>query len=90
MAAAALEAAIHQLLQQSVQEGLLDDQFLQLIQLQVCNLSVSSSLGALAGLQYPPIQPPALPAWRAPTPGHRMCASHPAPRLPHAAEPNIS
>lgn len=35
MAAAALEATIQQLLQQSVQEGLLDDQFLQLMQLQV-------------------------------------------------------
>ncbi len=35
MAAAAVEAAIQQLLAQSVEEGLLDDQFLQLIQLQV-------------------------------------------------------
>ncbi|EFN53253.1 hypothetical protein CHLNCDRAFT_32279 [Chlorella variabilis] len=33
-AAAAVEASIQQLLAQSVQEGLLDDQFLQLIQLQ--------------------------------------------------------
>ena len=34
-AAAVVEQTIQQLLAQSVQEGLLDDQFLQLIQLQV-------------------------------------------------------
>ena len=62
-AAAAVEASIQQLLAQSVQEGLLDDQFLQLIQLQVrhgwAGLLGHATPGPNRRRRRPPRPPPA-------------------------------